>query len=393
MNPSRPPSRLASTRCAVAAAGLLLALPAQAEPCPTVALLRLGDGVRILAGERGASDSPCDPAAPAGQFALGMPAWTRVATRRTQGSWTSLKPLPAAEPGLPLMHRSMPWTLGLGGLGAGQIPYYKLLPLTAELGLTGGRIDCIDSVQDVAVARIDDWTFVLVEQDLRDAVLLRRIESAGPSIEMEIERQETWLTGWPAGTRLIGVDGWEPGGELVAFGREGGGAIRVARLPPAPAPALPMSATSSAAGAALMAGPAVVEVRGAELLLHVLDDQGWREAGRVAMPASNAPGDADLRAGAIALVAMDEARRQAVAGMATPSGDVLVAVHDGQAWVDARVLPDGHERSPSVPAPVDRDGEPARDRGAVVVLGLAALVALAAAVVAAYHVRLRMLRG
>jgi hypothetical protein len=315
--------------------------------------------------------------------------------RRASGHWTSMSPLPTAGIGLPLMHREMPWTLALGGTREGQIPYYRLLPLTPELGMTGGRIDCVEAVADVAVGSVDDWTFVLVEQDVHGAVLLRRIESAGSSFEMEIELQQTWLTGWPADARLIGVDGSEgPAGELVAFGREPSGAVHVARLAQRePAPALAIHAASMVAGALLAVGPVVAEIRGTDLFLHVLDAQGWHEASRIALPASGVDGGTSAPMGALALSAMDEARRQAVAAFATPSGRLLVATHDGTTWTDARVLPASSEAPPRMQAPPD-GGEtaPSREAGPTVTVALAAIIALAAAAVAAWQLWLRLRR-
>jgi hypothetical protein len=339
------------------AAALFASLPwpaaadARAEPgrCATLSACRLEHGILAFVGHRAAGEpSSLLGGAGAAGCGAGDPSLEISASRAPGGRWSDVQVGTAAS-GIPFEHRYHLWTLAGSDPGGEPSDSYRMLPLSTEHGLNRHLIDVAADVEERAVSALDRWTFVIAEQGHDGGMLLRRVSSEGEDVdELVVDVAASWYPTWPAGTRLLSVDGTP---DVVAvFGREPSTGrvhvelVRGSESQPLPSRDVP---TADLVAGAWLAGSAALFVLhdGSLTVLHPAMD-AWVDM--VASAAPPLPRAADCPPESMALAAVASGRSREDADALLLCGDVLHSrTLVGGAWSDGGALSLASASSPS----------------------------------------------
>ena len=383
--PQRPCHLVGAASLMIALSGLVSAAEApspQRSLARAVTILSLGSGLQVLVGSQPVGGDPLEP-----------PRFTWHAESEGASTWSPLHRLTPAGIGHLVPLRGSAWRLETAGFDPGGALHHRLLPLSPELGLVGGRFEALQGVARLRVARVDDWTLVVAEQAASGAMLLRRIVANGSSMELEVTDQLDWPTAWPPGTQLVALDA--NADQVVAWGRDEAGNVHLASLAnaaanalenPATLPPLALDPSALVTGVLLKDGPAVLSLAAGKLSLHVLGANGWNAA-------DDLPWPSDAPTTALAARARGKARDEIVVAVAGPIASedgapaVTVTTHDASGWHAPIRLQEA--AAAATLAAIPGAAEPIESAGGMsrLMLAAAALTAAAALSVAITQVR------
>jgi hypothetical protein len=252
---------------------LLAAASAHAAPeegAEAIALVRTDGTASVLIGQAG------EPAT-----------FTGIVPRQRDGHWGSAAPIPTLH-GVPFMLRDSLWTasviLEVGGRHSYLISSSDLASQLAH------RVDPVDGAVAWAVAPVDHWTLLLVEELGDGALVARRIVGEGAAADLEVADMFAAGT-WPAGARLMDVDAIA-GGRFVAGGLSATGIAIVTSVDEAGVARtleLPSVRGGELAVAHAGATPMVFAAREGELAALRLDGDSASEPMTMPLDAGDAP--------------------------------------------------------------------------------------------------------